>query len=127
MSTCTTATLIRGKKYSYFYAPIDPRTGERDHAKGKFYSFERHIAQVLPPDVAVGLADDLDELVDVVSVGDGDEVEKQIFRVDRDAPLRVKEPVDPDRPKRLRLVSADEVRKPKPRPLPRGLGVRKIG
>lgn len=115
--TCITATLIRGKKYSFNHVLKRDSMGGVALSDQRFYAFERNIPLPIPEEVA----DALEDLVDISTDPDGDEIEKPFFRVDRNAQIRR---VDDGTPKkvRMRLVAADEVRAEiRPKPKPRGL------
>ena len=118
--TIITATLVRGKKYSYNQIVKTDAAGLP--VEGKFHAFERNI----PVPVSSELADELEELVEVLTTSDGDEVEKPRFKIDRSAPARQSKEVDPAKKVRMRLVVAD-AKVPAPRPKPKGLYGRKIG
>lgn len=95
--TIITATLSRGKTYSHFIKE-----------EGKFKEFKRNV----PTEVSDELADELEELVEIITTTDGDEVEKPRFEIDREAEKRQDDEPAPRR-MRLRMVAADEDRKPK--------------
>ena len=86
----TLATLVRGKNYSYFHKP-----------ETKYYKFRRNVPTVVPTEVA----DILELEVEEIGTDDGDVIDKEIFRIERNAEMRSSE----DAPKRLRMkiVSVD--------------------
>ena len=93
--TIITATLVRGKNYSFF-----------NTEKGAFETYKRNV----PVEVDEEVADRLEELVETVSTTDGDEIEKPLFEIDREAERRTEEDKAPKR-MRLRMVPADEGKK----------------
>jgi hypothetical protein len=124
--TIITATLIRGKKYSYNQILKQDEVGNATETK--FWAFERGI----PVPVSSGLADELEELCEIDTTRDGDEIEKPRFKIDRNAPRQSAKVLDPNKKVRMRLVRADEAPRPpavrpKPAPSNRGLYGRKIG
>ena len=68
--TITLATLIRGKTYSF-------NTGN-----GTYVSFGRNVPKPVPDDVA----DQLEELVEEIGTDDGDPIEVERFRIERNVP-----------------------------------------
>lgn len=120
--TCITATLIRGKIYNYNFAPMKG-DGTKNYEKAQYFVFTRNVPLTVPEEVA----DELEELMELETTRDGeDEIERPVFRITRDAPVR--RPEDKEvRRVRMRLVAADEVRKPKLRPPVPGTLRRKIG
>jgi hypothetical protein len=98
-----TATLLHGKQYQF-------------NDNGKYYIFQRAV----PVSVPAAVADKLEEMVRPVKI-DGEEYERELFEIDRNAPRRnVQEDADNKKP-RFKLVRV-EAKKPKPRPLPTGVG-----
>lgn len=95
--TIITATLMRGKNYSFY----NPSTAT-------YTVFKRSV----PVEVTDEVADQLEELVDVVKTSDGDEIEKLYFDIDRDAERRTEEEAKPRR-MRLRMVEASEPKQTK--------------
>lgn len=125
-NTCVTATLIRNKVYHYNFAPMDTR-GQKDFSKTEYFTFERNVPKTLRAEIAEQLADELEELVEIEQTRDGeDEIERPVFRIDREAQVRTAEEDKTVKRVRMRLVSADEAKKPKLRPPPPGLK-RRIG
>lgn len=119
-----TATLIRGKKYSYNQILKTDAAGVATETK--FHAFERNI----PVPVDEVLAGELEELVEIIPTSEGDEIEKPRFNVNWEAPeAGAKAAPDPNKKVRMRLVAADDVRstQPKPRPKPKGLYNRTVG
>jgi hypothetical protein len=54
----------------------------------------------VPKEVTEDLADALEELIDTVPTSDGDEIEKPLFDIDREA---VRRDADEERPSKLRM------------------------
>lgn len=119
-TTCITATLIRGKIYSYNH--VLKKAADGSVTDSKFHQFIRgQPLQIHDP----SLADELEELMHIEVTRDGDEIEKPMFKIDRNAPVRTKEAIDPNKRVRMRLVAADQAKTPRPKP--NGLYKRTIG
>lgn len=120
--TCITATLVRGKVYNYNFI-----ADKKKPAEGQYFTFHRNV----PQEVSEELADELEDLQDVErrradpEDEDVEEIERPLFRIDREAPVRRADEKTVKKV-RMRLVAADEVRRPKPRPAPPGLK-RRVG
>jgi hypothetical protein len=96
----TTATLIRGKVYTYRHPDHTPQN-PKDHLRFKF-----GVPVVIDSPKIVQL---LEDLVDEVPDGDGELLEKPIFRINRnvdapddDAPRATR--VDPDR--KIKMIAS---------------------
>lgn len=107
------ATLKRGKHYSHFF-------------EGTYHEFRRGV----PEQVSEELADELEELVDTIPVGDpaaGEQVEVDRFDIDRDArPLEETEGEKTRRVLRLKVEEVPMRRRAKPvlKAPPKGFGRR---
>lgn len=96
----TVVTLIRGKNYTFHW--YDDEKGE---SKG-YFTFERAVPQPVPDD----LANILEELTEDVEDSDGELITKDVFRVERDAPVRSF--LAPKKATRFRLVREDVADQP---------------
>lgn len=111
--TVTLATLIRGKNYKHFH-------------DGSYVEFLRNI----PKQVSDELAGDLEELIDTVGTDDGNSIEVDKFRIERNVPAsRLEDNGEPTTRVRRRIVSeVVPVRKPPAlRKLPKSTGKTKVG
>jgi hypothetical protein len=106
------ATLKRGKVYTHFF-------------EGAYHEFRQRV----PVPVSEEMAEELEELVDVVNTDEGQSIEMDRFEIDRDATPISEE----DQPKRTRLrLKMEEVpvkvrSKPKLKSPPAGFKKRAVG
>lgn len=98
--TVITAKLVRGKSYSINF-------------NGNYEVFERSV----PREVSAALADELETLTEVVTTSDGDEIEKDLFLINRNASVSAAKEGSEPKKLRMRIVPV-EAKESKVKPAP---------